>query len=126
MKKTIIIFSILFITITTSIFSIIKINTNCNSTIAIAENFKQVMYVENKKNLLHKTSNLESLWEKNSKLMRIFLKRDVLTDIDLEILSLKNNILNFNKAKINKNLEYIKKYCEEIQNDMKPIIYNIL
>ena len=126
MKKTIIIFSILFATVTVSLLSFCYINKRCNITITNAKNLEKIINIENKDMLLIKTTNLEDFWEKNSKIMRIFLQREILDNIELEFTSLKNNIFNFNKAKINKNLKFIEKYCEDVKKNMQPTITNIL
>ena len=126
MKKTIIILSILFALVAISVISFCNINKRCNITITNVKNLEKIINIKNKDMLLKKTTNLECFWEKNSKIMRIFLQREILDNIELEITSLKNNISNFNKAKINKNLQFIEKYCEDVKKNMQPTITNIL
>ena len=125
LKKTIIIFLILTLIIFSSIFSLVKIAKTTSFSINELQKIEENLNETKKEKILKKTIELEENWQKNSNLLRVYLKREPLEKIDLEFLKLKNNIKNFNKTKIKKNLKIITHNFKQIKKDSQPFLYNI-
>lgn len=124
-KKTIIVFLILILTISTSILSLFKIKKTSSFCLCEIKNIEQNLSKDNKRQLLKKILKLEENWQKNASILRICLKREPLEKLDLEFLKLKNNIKNFNENKVEKNIKTMAYLFEQIEKDSKPVFFNI-
>lgn len=126
MKKTIIICFIFLLTIFFTIFSTFDCKNKINK---ITEKTKTIEINLNKKNLdflLKETNELSSIWHKYEKSFKIYLKRKNLESMGRKITNLKQNIKFLKIYDSKKTLNQINKICNEIINETKPIISNIL
>ena len=126
MKKTIIICFIFLLTIFFAIFSTFDCKNKINK---ITEKTKTIEINLNKKNLdflLKETNELSSIWHKYEKSFKIYLKRKNLESMGRKITNLEQNIKFLKIYDSKKTLNQINKICNEIINETKPIISNIL
>lgn len=124
-KKTIIIFLILILSIFLSIFSLFKISKTTSFAVGELKKMEKNLTEKNKNKLLKKATKLEKNWQENSNWLRVCLKREPLEKIDIEFLKLKTNIKNFNKNKIQKNLKIISHNLKQIEKDSQPFLFNV-
>ena len=126
MKKTIIIFNLFFICIISSIISHLDCKTRCMHIIE-KTNLLQTKLEKNEiKSFLDETENLKMTWEKYEKILRIYLKRKNLEEIEKEIVNLKSNSESFELEETKKNLKQIERLCKDSLKETKPIITNII
>lgn len=126
MKRIITVSIIFILLILSGICAIIDANCRCYKIIKIAEETKT--YVENYDMEAAKKyqEELESCWKDQEKIMRLYLRRDNLEDINREMGSLSEIIKLEDQLESGKSLDAIIQYCYEIIEDEKPILFNIL
>ena len=126
MKRIITVSIIFILLILAGIFAMLDTNHRCHQVIDIAEETKN--YVENydMENAKKYQEKLESFWKDQEKIMRLYLRRNNLEDIEREMGSLSEIIKLEDQLESGKALDSIIQYCHEIIEDEKPILCNIL
>ncbi len=126
MNKTLIIF---FIFILTNFFTIFSTFDCKKKTQKIVEKIEIIENNLNKKNvdfLIKETKNLNALWKKLEKSLRIYLKRKNLEEVGKKLATLEQNIKFLKIYDAKKSIYQIKRICYEIVKETKPSISNIL
>lgn len=126
MKRIITVSIIFILLIFAGIFAMLDANCRCYKVIEIAEETKN--YVENLdiENAKKSQEKLETFWKDQETIMRLYLRRNNLEDIDREMGSLSEIIKLEDQIESGKALDSIIQYCHEIIEDEKPILCNIL
>lgn len=126
MKRIITVSVIFILLLSAGIFAMLDTNHRCRQVIEIAEETKN--YVENydMENAKKYQEKLEFFWKDQEKIMRLYLRRNNLEDIDREMGSLSEIIKLEDQLESGKALDSIIQYCHEIIEDEKPILCNIL
>lgn len=126
MKRILTVSIIFVLLISAGIFAMIDANSRCHQVIEIAEETKN--YVENydMENAKKYQEKLEAFWKDQEQIMRLYLRRNNLEDIDREMGSLSEIIKLEDQLESGKALDSIIQYCHEIIEDEKPILCNIL
>ncbi|MDE5852498.1 MAG: DUF4363 family protein [Oscillospiraceae bacterium] len=117
---------IFLVILSTSIFSIFDLSSRCYNIIEIAEETKELVEEGNMELAAVKQSKLESYWEDQENIMRLYIRREILDDIDSEMGSLSELIKLGDKCESGESLDSIVEYCYQLIEDEKPLLYNIL
>lgn len=125
MKRIITVSIIFLLLLASGICAILDAKCRCHKVIEIAEQTK--IYVENydMENAKNHQEKLESFWKDQEKVMRLYLRRNNLEDIDREMGSLSEIIKLEDLVESGKSLDSIIQYCHEIVEDEQPILCNI-
>lgn len=126
MKRIITVSIIFILLLSAGIFAILDANGRCCQLIELAEKTKN--YVENNDMENAKTyqEKLELVWKEQENVMRLYLRRDNLEEIDREMGSLSEIVKLEDQVESGKALDSIIQYCHEIIEDEKPTLCNIL
>ena len=126
MKKSLIIFCLFFVCIISSIISHIDCKNRCVHIIEKTKLIQTKLEKNDIKTFLDETENLKKTWAKYEKILRIYLKRKNLEEIEKEIVNLKSNSESLELKETKKNLKQIKRLCEDSIKETKPSITNII
>ena len=125
--KRIIIVSIIFAALLlSSIYAIFYTSAKCNEIIDYAEKTKSLVEICDMESAQKEQENLENIWNNQEKIMKLYLRRTNLDDIDHEMSGLSELIKLEDQAEAGKSLDLIIQYCYQIIEDEKPTIFNIL
>lgn len=126
MKRIIAVSIIFLLLLASGICAILDAKCRCYQVIELAEETK--IYIENNdmKNAKKHQEKLESFWTDQENIMRLYLRRNNLEDIDREMGSLSEIIKLEDQVESGKSLDSIIQYCHEIIEDERPILCNIL
>lgn len=126
MKRIITVLIIFVLLVLASICVILDTSCRCYKVIEIAEETKNCVENLDMENAKKYQEQLEYFWKDQEKIMRLYLRRDNLEDIDREMGSLSEIIKLEDQVESGKALDSIIQYCHEIIEEEKPTLCNIL
>ncbi len=126
MKRIITVSIIFLLLLASGIFAILDAKHRCYKVIEIAEQTKSCVENYDMENAKNHQEKLESFWKDQEKVMRLYLRRNNLEDIDREMGSLSEIIKLEDRVESGKSLDSIIQYCHEIIEDEQPKLCNIL
>ena len=126
MKKTLIIFSLFFISLFSSLFSNVDCKNRCSAIVYKTSTIENKLKNKEFSCAIKDIENLQTLWGNYEKILRIYLKRKNLEDIEKEILNLKNSVEYSDEKTAQNSIKQIIKLCNDCVKETTPTITTIL